>query len=147
MAADSQASSQLGDVSRFKNMGLMTPTEYEARLATRNAQVGLVQLAEELHINARAEHVIITLGSEGILIHWRNAPSGLVTDQLPAMNVAPRDVSGAGDSLLVCTAMALAVGKDIWRAAYLGSIAAACQVSRKGNMPISLTELTRELLR
>jgi len=147
MAADSQASSQLGDVSRFKDVDLMTPTEYEARLADRNAQVGLVQLADDLHINARAKHVIITLGSEGILIHWRNAPAGVITDQLPAMNTSPRDVSGAGDSLLVCTAMALAVGRDVWEAAYLGSIAAACQVSRKGNTPISRDELRRELLR
>ncbi len=32
MAADSQVSSQIGDVSRFKGMTLITPTEREARV-------------------------------------------------------------------------------------------------------------------
>jgi rfaE bifunctional protein kinase chain/domain len=146
MAADSQASSQIGDVSRFRNMDLITPTEHEARLAARDSQAGLVELAEHLHVKAQAKNVIITLAEEGILIHWRDAPGGLVTDQLPAMNRAPRDFAGAGDSLLIATAMALTAGSDIWQAAYLGSVAAACQVSRKGNTPLSLAELRQELL-
>ena len=67
------------------------------------------------------------------------------TDQLPALNTSPKDVSGAGDSLLTCASMALAVGADVWRAAYLGCIAAACQVSRVGNVPLSADELIMEL--
>ena len=147
MAADSQASSQLSDVSRFKGMALITPTEHEARLAVRDSQAGLVQLADSLHTMAAAEHVIITLAAEGILIDWRESPNGIITDQLPAMNHAPKDVSGAGDSLLTCAAMALAVGTDIWKSAYLGSIAAACQVSRVGNTPLTIDELVTELKR
>jgi hypothetical protein len=41
--------------------------------------------------------------------------------------------------------MALAVKPDIWKAAYLGSIAAACQVSRVGNLPLTAEELALEL--
>jgi bifunctional ADP-heptose synthase (sugar kinase/adenylyltransferase) len=41
--------------------------------------------------------------------------------------------------------MALAVDATIWQAAYLGSIAAACQVGRVGNTPLSAQELIREL--
>jgi len=37
--------------------------------------------------------------------------------------------------------MALCLGADIWRAAYLGSLCAAIQVSRSGNIPITSMEL------
>ena len=33
IAADSQASSQMGDISRFHDMDLITPTEREARIS------------------------------------------------------------------------------------------------------------------
>ena len=41
--------------------------------------------------------------------------------------------------------MAMAVGTDIWQSMYLGSIAAACQVSRLGNVPLALQDLALEL--
>jgi len=146
MVADSQASSQIGDVSRFHLMRLITPTEHEARLAVRDYTSGLVVLAEALRTRAQAEVVFVTLGAEGLLIHApASSEDGFMTDQLPAFNTAPKDVSGAGDSLFVCASMALAVGADVWRSAYLGSVGAACQVSRLGNMPITATELLTEL--
>src|SRR5262249_51683233 len=51
MAADSQASSQLCDLSRFKGMHLLTPTEHEARVSVRDTRSGLVVLAETLRQN------------------------------------------------------------------------------------------------
>lgn len=146
MVADSQASSQLGNVARFHGMHLVTPTEHEARLAMRDPASGLVVLADALQQKCEARHVMVTLGAEGVLVHSPQFPSGgLITDQLPAFNSAPKDVSGAGDSLLTCASMALAVGATIWEAAYLGSIAAACQVGRVGNTPLRRTELFQEL--
>lgn len=144
MVADSQASSQISDVSRFRGMHLLTPTEHEARLAVRDYTSGLVVLAERLREQAAAHQLFITLGSEGLLIHAQEEGE-MQTDQLPALNTSPKDVSGAGDSLLTCASMALAVGADVWRAAYLGGIAAACQVSRVGNVPLSADELIMEL--
>ncbi|MBI3563094.1 MAG: adenylyltransferase/cytidyltransferase family protein [Gammaproteobacteria bacterium] len=147
MVADSQASSQTGDISRFHGMRLITPTEHEARLAVRDPGAGLTVMADALHRKSHAGHVFITLGVEGLLIHAPTCISnGLVTDQLPALNTAPRDVSGAGDSLLTCASMALAVGANVWESAYLGSIAAACQVGRVGNLPLSAAEIMQELL-
>jgi len=69
MVADSQSSSQIGDVSRFNHMKLLTPTEREARLAVKDFESGLVILAEKLRQQARAENVFITLDKEGMLIH------------------------------------------------------------------------------
>jgi rfaE bifunctional protein kinase chain/domain len=146
MVADSQSSSQVSDVSRFKGMRLLTPTEREARLATRDFGSGLVVLAEALRRKADAEHVILTLGSEGLLVQVPDPdPRLFATDQLPAFNSAPKDTAGAGDSVLACTSMALAVGADIWQSAYLGSVAAALQVSRVGNTPLTAHDLLKEL--
>lgn len=144
MVADSQASSQVSDVSRFTGMRLLTPTEREARLAMRDWNSGLVVLAEALRKKARADYVVITLGSEGILAHASNAAKW-ETDRLPAFNTAPRDSAGAGDSFLTCAAMALCTGADIWQSVYLGSLAAACQTSRVGNTPLTRADLIAEI--
>jgi sugar/nucleoside kinase (ribokinase family) len=104
-------------------------------------------LADSLKQRADARHVFVTLSAEGILIHSPDAPSGLITDRLPSFNSAPKDVSGAGDCLLTCSSMALAVGADVWQSGYLGSLAAACQVSRIGNLPLTADDLLKELYR
>jgi bifunctional ADP-heptose synthase (sugar kinase/adenylyltransferase) len=146
MTADSQSSSQIGDIARFKGTTLITPTEREARIALRDNESGLVVLAEALRRQARAEHVFIKLGAEGMLVYGREKDSKEgMTDQLPAFNSAPKDVAGAGDSLLTCASLALAAGGNIWQSAYLGSLAAACQVGRLGNSPLSAGQLVTEL--
>jgi rfaE bifunctional protein kinase chain/domain len=146
MVADSQSSSQVGDVSRFRGMRLLTPTEREARLAVRDFGTGLVVLAESLRKQAQARDVFVTLGSEGVLVQTEGTgPDDIVTDRLPALNSQPKDVSGAGDSMLISASMAMAVGADVWQSAYLGSIASACQVSRVGNTPLTANELNAEL--
>lgn len=144
MVADSQSSSQIGDVSRFTDMMLLTPTEREARLAVRDFDSGLVVLAEKLREKARATNIVLTLGAEGLLVHAARG-SEWMTDRLPALNKSPKDSAGAGDSLLIASSMSMAVGADIWQSMYLGSIAAACQVSRVGNMPLSPQDIELEL--
>lgn len=146
MVADSQSSSQIGDISRFQGMLLVTPTEHEARLAVRDQTSGLAILAESLHKKSDAKHVLVTLGAEGLLIYSPNDHNELVIDQLPAFNAVPKDVSGGGDCLLICTSLALAVGASIWESAFLGSIAAACHVGRIGNLPLSITEVLQEIV-
>jgi rfaE bifunctional protein kinase chain/domain len=150
LAADSQSSSQVGDISRFTGMDLITPTEREARIATRNQEDGLVVLAEKLRQQAQAKSVLLKMGEEGLLIHswyetFESPDSGIMTDQLPAMNSHPKDVAGAGDSLLITGAMALACGASIWEAGVLGSLAAAIQVGRVGNTPLQIGELTQKI--
>jgi len=146
MVADSQSSSQIGDVSRFHGMMLITPTEHEARLAVRDQASGLSMLADSLSQKAKAQYVFITLGAEGLLVHSPHANKNeFMTDQLPAFNSVPKDISGGGDSLLITSSLALAAGATIWESAYLGSVAAACHVARIGNLPLSVNELLQEL--
>jgi len=143
VVADSQSSSQIGDIAKFNEMVLVTPTEREIRLALNDFKSGLVVLCEKLIAKSKPKYIFTTLGSEGVLIY--NNQEGLLTDKLPALSNIASDVSGAGDSLLTCASMALSVGATIWEAAYLGSLAAAIQVSRVGNIPIKKSEIMNEL--
>ena len=144
MAADSQVSSQTGDVSRFKGMKLLTPTEREARVALNDFVSGLGVISERLIEKARTDHLVITLGAEGALVNTL-ADGKHQSDRLPAFNPSPKDVSGAGDSFFMASSMALRAGADIWQASYLGSLAAALQVSRVGNLPLTTAELVAEI--
>jgi rfaE bifunctional protein kinase chain/domain len=141
MAADSQSSSQYGDILKFSEMMLITPTEREARISMKSND-GLLVLASCIANKSKSENVLITLGEEGVLIYapkfdqWH-------TDQIEALNKNPKDVSGAGDSMLIATALALTAGFDIWIATLLGSITAAIQVGRLGNTPINAIELRK----
>jgi rfaE bifunctional protein kinase chain/domain len=146
LAADSQSSSQLGDIGRFKEMDLLTPTEREARISTRNREDGLVVLAEALRHQSSARNILLKLGEEGLMVHAGNGASpDWLTDRVGCLNSAPRDVAGSGDSLLIASALALACGGNIWEAACLGSLAAAVQVGRVGNTPIRFDEMRQEL--
>jgi sugar/nucleoside kinase (ribokinase family) len=123
-------------------MNLLTPTEREARLSARNAEDGLNVLGETLRRMASAQNVILKLGQEGALVCPETYPEQpFPPDRIEALNSAPRDVAGAGDSMLIAAGMSLAVGANIWEAACLGSIAAAIQVGRVGNVPITIREM------
>lgn len=140
MTADSQSSSQMGDVLKFGKMHLLTPTEREARLATQNFSDGIAYLIGELRERSHAENLVITMGADGMLINGPREGTNFV-DSLPALNPNPVDVAGAGDSVLATMSSALAVDCSIWEAAFLGTLAASVQVSRAGNLPITRDDL------
>jgi rfaE bifunctional protein kinase chain/domain len=145
MSADSQSSSQTGDIAKFNDMTLVTPTEREIRLAVDDFESGLIVISDKLKAKANPKNIFITLASEGVIINKYNSKDEFFTDRLTAMNQNPKDVAGAGDSMLSTASLALAVGADIWQAAYLSSIAAACQVSRVGNLPLKKEDIEKEL--
>lgn len=147
MIADSQCSSQVGDVGRFKGMHLLTPTEREVRISLRNQEDGLVVIAERLRIKSQAQNIMLKLGAEGVILHMAGGKNAPQTDRIPALHPSPVDVAGAGDSMLITSGLALASGANAWQAAALGSIAAAIQVSRLGNRPLSKKELLGTLKR
>lgn len=142
VAADSQSSSQLGDIGRFKGVDLLSPTEREARVSTQNREDGLVVLAEQLRQKSKAKFILLKLGEDGVLVHTpSDAADGWLTDQVEALNKSPKDVAGAGDSMLVASALTLAAGGSIWESASIGSMAAAVQVGRVGNVPLASRDL------
>ncbi len=145
LAADSQTSSQVGDISRFNNMDLLTPTEREVRVALKNDKDGLVVLAQKLTQEANCKNLFITLADEGVLIHKPDKQGSWDNDRVKALAANPVDPAGAGDCLFASTALAIASGANIWEASFIGSVAAACQVSNVGNQPIDLQRFKQAL--
>ena len=142
MIADSQSSSQIGDISKFMNMDLISATEREARISLRNNEDGLVMISEKLKTLCNSKSVVLKLGAEGVLVHaGNNSHEKIVTDRISALNSYPRDVAGAGDSMLIVSGMVIASNGNIWEAICLGSIASAIQVGRVGNSPLNSQEM------
>lgn len=142
-AADSQSSSQTGDIMRFKGVDLMTPTEFEARAGANNFKSSLSVLTDEIYKATKVQNLIITLGSDGVFIqknYDENLTQNTRTDQLEALSKDVIDVAGAGDVFLVTSSMVLRAGGNVWEAAYLGSIASALQVQCLGNTPVPLAQ-------
>ena len=146
IASDSQSSSQFGDISRFKGSDLITPTEREARLAMQNYDDGLVVLADKLMVKAEAKFTLLKLGGEGMICQLKDTNKNMPhTERLEALNPQPVDVSGAGDSVLTTSALALASGASLIEASLLGNIAAFIQVGRVGNIPLTKPDLASVL--
>jgi rfaE bifunctional protein kinase chain/domain len=135
-AADSQTSSQIGDLSKFIGADLITPTEREARQELRN-QEGLVVLSHKLMEKLGSKFIMLKLGADGVLLSGEK----LRSDYLPALNQEPVDVAGAGDSLLAISSLAITAGASLYVAGLLGNVAAAIQVSREGNLPITSSDV------
>ncbi len=147
VAADSQSSSQIGDLSRFESVDLVTSTEREARLELKDESSGLVVLAEKLRSQLNAKNLLLKLGGDGVIIPGADVNGeAFSTDQVPALNDSVVDASGAGDSLLAASTLSLASKATVYEATLLGSLVAAIQVGRIGNTPITIYALM-ELLR
>lgn len=142
VASDSQTSSQLGSLIKFKGSNLITPTELEARLEIRDENIGLVALAESLRKKIATSNILLKLGADGVFLHGSNSKNKTIrTDQVPALNNSPLDLSGAGDSMLAAAALTLACNGDLYMAAFMGSVMSAIQVSQVGNKPISKKDI------
>ena len=93
------------------------------RISLRMPTMGSLN-GERLRLQARANHV----GQIGR--GWRAYPYliggyKVTTNQLPALNDTPVDVTGAGDSMLIAASMALTVGGSPWEASLIGNVASA----------------------
>ncbi len=136
--ADSQSSSLIGKLEKFNGLLLATPTEHEARITMQNDDDGLINVSENLGNLLNSDHLFITLNREGVLIRTKDeATQAWDTDKLPALNDSPVDTAGAGDAMLISSSLSLVAGANLWQAALIGSITAAVQVSRVGNLPIN----------
>jgi hypothetical protein len=138
VSADSQSSSQVGNLGKFRNVNLISATEREARIELRDNTSGLAVVAESLRSELGASNLLLKIGADGVLIsaidHLREI---MATDEIAAINKNPIDTSGAGDSMLAGASLALASGATVYEAALLGSVLAGIQVGRLGNVPIS----------
>ena len=141
--ADSQVASRWGNILDFSGFGLITPNIKEARFALGDQDSPIGPLAQRLHRESQTRYLILKLGADGIIAHQR-ADQGLRAG-FPLASFASRvvDAVGAGDALLATATATLTASPDqILQAAILGSMGAALECSKLGNIPIATEELS-----
>ena len=143
---DLQCSSQIGDISKFKDFTLLCPTEREARIGLGNQYDGVEYVANLLMRRTRSSNLIIKLGGEGFISYGRAENMDFLHRQhFPALTVNPVDVTGAGDSLLASVALALTHGLTLMEGSALGCCVSALAVRTAGNVPVRLEDVNNFL--
>ena len=88
---------------------------------------------------------MLKLGRDGVLLNDIMQRDRAILNSIPVFNKFPTDVSGAGDSMMVASGLAIASGSSFINAALLGSLAAAIQISSEGNTPLQVDRLRDQL--
>lgn len=143
---DSQSSSQIGDILKFNNFDLITPTEREARIALGDKYSGLEKIGTTLIENLNLKNLVLTLGENGFISYQNISENGgklFKSQHFNALNVNPVDVMGAGDSLLSGLVVGLCAGASLMEASVIGAGIASIAVSKIGNEPIKMEELKK----
>jgi sugar/nucleoside kinase (ribokinase family) len=103
-----------------------------------------------------AKAALVTLGAEGLVAFNPLPDAGQGSDQwasrlkgehVPALCAHAVDSLGCGDALLAAATLALASGGSLLGAAFLGSLSAACQAQRLGNIVVSSSDLRQSVAR
>lgn len=147
MTAD--VSGMQSNLLRFKQMDLICPTEREVRQAFNDFSSSINAVACQLLQVTGAQQALITLGKQGLVAFDHLRPVDLDgawerkvrSAYLPSLATQVVDPLGCGDALLATASMTLAVGGSLQAAAYLGSLAAACEAQKLGNHAITAEQL------
>jgi rfaE bifunctional protein kinase chain/domain len=134
IAVDSQ-----GEVRRFHGVDLLKLNQAEAHaaLGSDDLEHGGEALRRELELR----YLVITLGSEGMLVFGDAAPR-----LVPAVRATEVfDVTGAGDTVIAVLTLGLVAGLPMARAAELASAAASVVVRRLGVATASPAEIVAAL--
>ncbi len=133
----------------FRFADLLCPTEREARAMLNDHDSGLSATAWRLLQETQARHLFITLEKRGLVVFERRSQDRsspdwagrLKSEQLPSLADHALDRLGCGDALLAAATLSLTAGDSLMQAAYLGSAAAALEVSMLGNHPVEIDRL------
>lgn len=132
------------DYSGYAGATVVTPNRKEAELAAGQSLArwdDLVNAGTRLRRLLSLDHLLITLGADGMLLFPRQGPE----IHLPTQAREVFDVSGAGDTVAAVMALGLASWQDPRLAAALANLAAGVVVGKVGTAPIFRAELEREL--
>lgn len=144
--ADSQVASRWGNICDFVGFDLITPNEREARFSLADQDSGIRPLASTLYDRADCRLLILKLGERGVIAcrspDHEALDSFFVVDSFVKQLVDP---VGAGDALLAYSTLAMLVNRNEVVATILGSMAAACEVERDGNIPISPEDVLAQI--
>jgi D-beta-D-heptose 7-phosphate kinase/D-beta-D-heptose 1-phosphate adenosyltransferase len=132
------------DYSVYAGATVITPNRKEAELAAGRSlarREDLVSAGAMLRERLSLDHLLITLGAEGMVLFPRQGPE----IDLPTQALEVFDVSGAGDTVAALMALGLAAWGEPRLAARLANAAAGVVVAKVGTAPIFRAELEREL--
>jgi bifunctional ADP-heptose synthase (sugar kinase/adenylyltransferase) len=144
--ADSQVASRWGNITEFKDFDLITPNEREARFALADQDSGIRFLASSLYDEAKCKLLMLKLGERGVLAcrsHDHKALDSFFVIDSFVDNLI--DAVGAGDALLAYSTLAMLVSRSDAIATTLGTVAAACECERDGNIPITPADVLAKL--
>ena len=144
--ADSQVASRWGNITEFRGFDLITPNEREARFALGDQDFGIRPLAANLYDAAQCKTLILKLGDKGVLTcrhgDHQALDSFFVVDSFVDRLV---DGVGAGDALLAYATLCMLATKCEFTAAIIGTMAAACECEKDGNIPINIEDVHHKL--
>jgi D-beta-D-heptose 7-phosphate kinase/D-beta-D-heptose 1-phosphate adenosyltransferase len=132
------------DYSPYTGATVLTPNRREAEAALKvslTRREDLVAAGRRLKQDLSLDHLLITLGAEGMILFPREGPEV----NLPTRAREVFDVSGAGDTVAAVMALGLARWQDPVIAATLANLAAGVVVGKVGTAPIFRAELEREM--
>ncbi len=132
------------DFSSYAGATVITPNRQEAELAVGRSLSrweDLVRSGAGLREDLDLDHLLITLGAEGMLLFPRQGPEL----HIPTRAQEVFDVSGAGDTVAAVVALGLASWGNPALAAAVANVAAGVVVGKVGTAPIFRAELEREL--
>ncbi len=138
---DLQCSSQVGNITKFKNFDLICPTEREARISLSNKDDSIEKISNDILELTNSKNLIMKLGANGFITYSNHKKKFIDREHFPSLTRNPIDVTGAGDSLLAGTSLSLACGADIMTASVIGASMASIAIQSVGNFSISKDQL------
>jgi len=129
------------DFEKYRNAFLITPNKKEAGLAAGIEIVDestLHRAADLIFRKTNVQNLLITCGKEGMVLFAGKARPRIIRSK--ARQVF--DVSGAGDTVVAVTGLAIAAGESLQNAATLANLAAGIVVGKIGTATITLKELS-----
>lgn len=140
----------------FKGVDLLCPSEREARDALRCFEESVPAVAWRLMQETGCRNTMLTMGGDG-LIAFEELPdarqvgeeyrSRVRGQHVPALSGYPVDPLGCGDALLAAATLTMCCGGSVLAAAMIGSLSAAVQAQRLGNVAVSAGDLRAALVR
>lgn len=112
----------------YEGVDYITPNKKEAYfLSHKNQNDSLEEVASELLKRSKCQHVIITLGSEGLFYYSKKE-----SWSVPTMTQSVFDVTGAGDTVIATLALSIVSGFSMKNALKIANIAAGYTVGQLG---------------
>jgi D-beta-D-heptose 7-phosphate kinase/D-beta-D-heptose 1-phosphate adenosyltransferase len=128
----------------YSPVSLITPNHFEAEKIVQHAcrtDSQVAKAGEEILSRISATYIILKRGEQGMSV----LEKGKKSLHIPTIAKEVYDVTGAGDTVIACAALALLAGASIQEAAVLSNTAAGVVVGKIGTATVTPSELLSSL--